>query len=54
MWRTLFLLDYNTRVVVCATTLLGMAAGAVGCFCLLRKRALVGDAVSHASLPGIA
>ena len=51
--RTLMLQDYNTRVVVFGTAILGTAAGIVGSFTLLRKRALMGDAVSHASLPGI-
>lgn len=51
--RTLLLQDYNTRVVVFGTAILGTAAGIVGSFTLLRKRALMGDAVSHASLPGI-
>lgn len=36
------------------TTLLGLAAGVIGSFTLLRKRALMGDALSHATLPGIA
>ncbi len=52
--RVLMLEDYNTRVVVLGTAILGCAAGAVGCFTLLRKRALMGDAISHATLPGIA
>ena len=53
-WRRVLLLeDYNTRVVVLGTTLLGIAAGAVGNFTLLRKRALMGDALSHATLPGV-
>jgi len=51
--RVLLLEDYNTRLVVIATTLLGLAAGVVGSFTLLRKRALLGDALSHATLPGI-
>lgn len=46
--------DYNTRMVLWGTGLLGGAAGAVSLFMLLRKRALLGDVVSHASLPGIA
>jgi manganese/zinc/iron transport system permease protein len=46
--------DYNTRVVALGTTLLGVASGVIGSFTLLRKRALVGDAISHATLPGIA
>jgi manganese/zinc/iron transport system permease protein len=44
---------YNTSVVIFSTTLLGVAAGIVGVFALLRKRSLVGDALSHATLPGI-
>lgn len=51
--RVLTLRDYNTRVVLTGTTLLGFAAGVLGCFTLLRKRALMGDALSHATLPGI-
>ncbi len=53
LWRVLSLQDYNTRLVVFSTTLLGMASGWVGTFLLLRKRALMGDALSHACLPGI-
>ena len=52
--RVLTLQDYNTRVVIVGTTLLGLAAGLVGTFLLLRKRALLSDTLSHASLPGIA
>jgi manganese/zinc/iron transport system permease protein len=51
--RVLTLQDYNTRIVVVAAALLGIAAGVVGGFTLLRKRALIGDALSHATLPGI-
>src|SRR6056297_3295153 len=51
--RVLLAEDYNTRVVVFGTAMLGCAAGVVGCFTLLRKRALMGDALSHATLPGI-
>ncbi|MEX0885475.1 MAG: iron chelate uptake ABC transporter family permease subunit [Phycisphaeraceae bacterium] len=52
--RVLMLRDHNTRVVVLGVTMLGLAAGVVGSFMLLRKRALVSDAVSHAMLPGLA
>jgi len=53
-WQRVVLLhDYNTRVVVFGTTVLGCAAGMVGSFTLLRKRALMGDALSHATLPGL-
>ena len=51
--RVLTLSDYNTRVVVIGVVLLGIASGVIGTFMLLRKRALMGDAVSHATLPGI-
>lgn len=45
---------YNTSLVIAGTTLLGLAAGVVGVFALLRKRSLMTDALSHATLPGIA
>ena len=51
--RLILLEDYNTRVVLLGTAMLGCAAGVVGVFTLLRKRALMGDAISHATLPGI-
>ena len=51
--RVVRLEDYNTRVVVLSTAVLGLAAGLVGSFTLLRRRALMGDALAHATLPGI-
>lgn len=45
---------FNSAVVVVGTACLGVAAGVIGSFMLLRKRALVSDALSHATLPGIA
>jgi manganese/zinc/iron transport system permease protein len=54
LWRLLTLRDYNTRVVLAGTTLLGIASGMLGVYLLLRKRALLGDAISHATLPGVA
>src|SRR5690606_37344287 len=54
-WLDVLLLrNYNTALVVLGTTLLGIAAGLVGSYLLLRKRSLMGDALSHATLPGIA
>lgn len=44
---------YNTMIVVAGTGLLGVTAGVVGAFGVLRRRALVGDAVAHAALPGL-
>lgn len=51
--RLLTLRDANTRVVLIGTGLLGLASGVIGSFAVLRRRALVGDAVAHAALPGI-
>ena len=44
---------YNAALVAVGAGLLGVAAGAAGTFLFLRKRALVSDAVAHATLPGI-
>jgi manganese/zinc/iron transport system permease protein len=51
---TLLFERYNTSIVIIAATLLGLAAGIVGTFALLRKRAMMGDAIAHCTLPGIA
>jgi manganese/zinc/iron transport system permease protein len=45
---------FNTNMVIAGTTFLGLAAGVIGVFALLRKRSLMTDALSHATLPGIA
>jgi manganese/zinc/iron transport system permease protein len=45
---------YNAALVAIGSALLGFAAGAAGTFIFLRKRALVSDAVAHATLPGVA
>jgi manganese/zinc/iron transport system permease protein len=47
-------LGYNATLVAIGAALLGTAAGVTGTFLFLRKRALVSDAMSHATLPGIA
>lgn len=53
-WRALtFSLGYNTSLVTLGAMLLAAGAGMVGSFVLLRKRALVSDAISHATLPGL-
>lgn len=49
----LSLSDANTRVVLLGTGLLGLVSGVVGALAVLRRHALVSDAVAHASLPGI-
>lgn len=45
---------FHATTVVLGTTLLGIAAGVVGTFALLRRRALLADAAAHATLPGLA
>lgn len=55
IWDALTLqLGYNATLVTIGAALLGMAAGATGTFLFLGKRALVSDAISHATLPGVA
>ncbi|MEM6895930.1 MAG: iron chelate uptake ABC transporter family permease subunit [Pseudomonadota bacterium] len=44
---------YNAALVTMGAAILGFAAGASGSFLFLRKRALVSDAVAHATLPGV-
>jgi len=50
----LFSAGYNTALVTLGAALLGAGAGGIGAFILLRKRSLVSDAISHATLPGLA
>jgi len=49
-----FSAGYNTAVVMAGATILGIGAGVIGTFSLLRRQALISDAISHATLPGIA
>lgn len=48
-----FFSDYTLRNVFLGTMLLGIGSGVVGCFAVLRKQSLLGDATAHAALPGI-
>ncbi|MGQ9815629.1 MAG: metal ABC transporter permease [Candidatus Roseilinea sp.] len=45
--------DYTLRNVALGSALLGIVSGALGCFAVLRRQGLLGDALSHAALPGI-
>ncbi len=45
---------YNTALVMAGSTVFGVAAGVIGCFTMLRRRSMISDAISHATLPGIA
>ena len=42
-----------TANIMLGTAVLGATAGVIGSFAVLRRRALVGDMLSHAALPGI-
>lgn len=44
---------YNASLVAIGAALLGLSAGSAGTFLFLRKRALVSDAIAHATLPGV-
>ncbi len=46
--------DYNTQLVILCAGLLGVIAGMVGVYLILRKRSLIGDTICHATLPGLA
>lgn len=45
--------DYTFQIVAIGTGMLGLLSGVVGTFANLRKESLLGDALSHAALPGI-
>lgn len=47
------LFDYTVRTVAMGAAVLGIVAGALGTFALLRRQSLLGDAMSHAALPGV-
>jgi len=44
---------YNTAIVLIGAALLGAQCAVVGTFAVLRRRALLGDVLAHAALPGI-
>jgi manganese/zinc/iron transport system permease protein len=46
--------DYTIRTVALGAAVLGIVSGTLGCYAVLRRQALLGDAMSHAALPGIA
>lgn len=47
------MIGHNTLVVLLGCAALGLAAGVVGSFALLRGRALLADAIGHSALPGV-
>lgn len=46
--------DYTLRTVALGSATLGLVSGVLGVFAVLRKQSLLGDAISHAALPGVA
>ena len=47
-------IDYTLRTVALGAAVLGLSSGALGSFAVLRGQSLLGDAISHAALPGVA
>ncbi len=47
------MIDYTLFLVMQGAAFLGTLAGMMGVFALLRQQSLLGDAISHAALPGI-
>ena len=52
--RFMTLADANVRFVLFGSLLIGATGGLLGSFAGLRQRSLVGDALAHAALPGVA
>ena len=46
--------DYTLVTVAAGGAVLGVVCGVLGCFAVLRQQSLLGDALSHAALPGVA
>jgi manganese/zinc/iron transport system permease protein len=46
--------DYTLRNVALGSALIGLVGGVLGTFAVLRRQGLLGDALAHAALPGIA
>lgn len=47
------LFDYTIRNVALGSAILGVMGGVLGCFAVLRRQSLLGDALAHATLPGV-
>ncbi|HSM56661.1 MAG TPA: metal ABC transporter permease [Candidatus Sulfomarinibacteraceae bacterium] len=47
------LYSYTLRTVALGAGVLGVVSGSLGSFAVLRRQSLLGDAMSHAALPGI-
>jgi manganese/zinc/iron transport system permease protein len=45
--------DATLITVMAGASLLGVVSGALGCFAVLKRQSLLGDALAHAALPGV-
>jgi manganese/zinc/iron transport system permease protein len=45
--------DYTLRTVALGGIIIGITAGALGSFLVLRRQSLLGDSISHSVLPGV-
>lgn len=45
--------DYTVRTVTMGAAILGLVSGVLSTYAVLRKQSLLGDAMSHAALPGV-
>ena len=55
-WSSVFqdlFFNYTLRTVALGATVIGLVSGSLGSFAMLRKQSLLGDAMSHAALPGV-
>lgn len=53
MWWSEFFFNYTVRTVALGAAVLGLTSAVLGAFALLRRQSLLGDAMSHAALPGV-
>ena len=45
--------DYTVRIVILSTALFGITGALIGCYTFMQRQSLIGDVISHATLPGI-
>ncbi|MDP2654177.1 MAG: metal ABC transporter permease [Candidatus Omnitrophota bacterium] len=48
-----FFFDHTLLIVAAGSCILGITAGCLGSFAVLRQQSLLGDAIAHATLPGV-
>jgi manganese/zinc/iron transport system permease protein len=53
-WQAVFWDNYTIWMVSLGSCILGVVSGALGTFAVLRRQSLLGDAISHSALAGLA